>query len=289
MKTKKQRGITLNQDEINQLQIAANEAMGLIEAEGLCDHDGLLRCNGFLSRISFNSDDKKSEVVKIITAYIIRCLQKINGANIIKFSNGQLGVSLIGTKPEINIEQMVANHIQHGKQSMLLDQLREEIQEFEFKKMNEYNKTLQPRFGEEEDAVGMMQYAEMCSVIMAAIYFQRPNYDRDGLKIVDNYIEYMIPSNSHEQWPGTKNTIAAFLGECLIKKYNGNWFTWEGRKLVRINKILFIEPSVWVNNHLTKGNANSILKEFDNVPELIKEANEQKRKIELEMLNQKEK
>ncbi len=94
-------------------------------------------------------------------------------------------------------------------------------------------------------------------------------FDRDAVAWVDGYIEYARPVPAETM--GRQTTIlGAFLGECLIAVYGGEWRMEPGGWAVRFDELAAVYPFTRVRAHLVNGAGDSVLAFYAAVPGIVR-------------------
>ena len=103
------------------------------------------------------------------------------------------------------------------------------------------------------------------------------SYDRASVEWLDGYIERIRPHLDESSIGGVANSIGAFLGECIIANYGGQWRESEGTW-----GVFFSErddrsaafPLNKVRKQLLNGSEDSILSFYDVIPVVFGESDE---------------
>lgn len=91
-------------------------------------------------------------------------------------------------------------------------------------------------------------------------------YDRASIAWLDSHVEQNRDSYDKEKIAQLANTIGVFLGECLIRNYEGQWTYVEAEKRWGVDlggQVGIAFPGTKAYKHLTNGPADSILAFFD--------------------------
>lgn len=91
-------------------------------------------------------------------------------------------------------------------------------------------------------------------------------YNRESLAWLDSYIEQNRSRYDQKKITQLTATIGAFLGECLVKNYDGQWTYVEADKIWGVDlgaKVGIAFPGTKALKHLANGPADSILSFFD--------------------------
>lgn len=95
-------------------------------------------------------------------------------------------------------------------------------------------------------------------------------YDADGVRWLDGFIQRRHDGGGVGDDPsGLTNTLGSFLGECIVRTYNGRWQETEHGWAVIVDGDLAVFPFNKVHKHLVEGAADSVLSLFKGVPTLI--------------------
>lgn len=95
-------------------------------------------------------------------------------------------------------------------------------------------------------------------------------YDADGVRWLDGFIQRRHDGGGVGDDPsGLTNTLGSFLGECIVRSYNGRWQETEHGWAVVVDGDLAVFPFNKVHKHLVDGAADSVLSLFNGVPALI--------------------
>jgi hypothetical protein len=91
-------------------------------------------------------------------------------------------------------------------------------------------------------------------------------YDRESIKWMDGYIERIRPNLEESAVEGIYTSIGAFLGECIIANYGGEWRETEGAWGIYFDDENAAYPFAKVQKHLLHGSEDSILSFYDVIP-----------------------
>ena len=94
----------------------------------------------------------------------------------------------------------------------------------------------------------------------------RLKYDRASVEWMDGYIERIRSSLEESAVAGLSNSIGAFLGECIIANYGGQWRESEGRWGVYFDEQNAAYPFAKVQKQLLNGSEDSILSFYKAIP-----------------------
>jgi hypothetical protein len=94
-------------------------------------------------------------------------------------------------------------------------------------------------------------------------------YDADGVRWLDGFIQRRHDGDATDDPNGLVNTLGSFLGECIVRTYNGSWRETEHGWAVIVDGDLAVFPFNKVHKHLVDGAADSVLSLFSGVPVLI--------------------
>lgn len=92
------------------------------------------------------------------------------------------------------------------------------------------------------------------------------NYDRASVEWIDGYIERIRPNLEEAAVLGLSNSIGAFLGECIIANYGGQWRESEGTWGIYFDDKNAAYPFAKVEKHLLNGREDSILSFYEVIP-----------------------
>ena len=84
-------------------------------------------------------------------------------------------------------------------------------------------------------------------------------YDERGVSALDDIIERVRTRISEEQTENLILGIGLFLGECIRRKYGGEWVEYEGQGVVMIAEGDYIFPFSKVGKQFDNGDEDSIL------------------------------
>jgi hypothetical protein len=91
------------------------------------------------------------------------------------------------------------------------------------------------------------------------------NYDRASVEWLDGYIERVRPNLEEAAIQGIANSIGAFLGECIIANYGGQWRAGEGTWGVYFDEENAAYPFAKAYKHLLNGSGDSILSFYNTI------------------------
>jgi hypothetical protein len=95
-------------------------------------------------------------------------------------------------------------------------------------------------------------------------------YDAEGVRWLDGFIQRRHDGGGVGDDPsGLTNTLGSFLGECIVRSYNGRWQETEHGWAVIVDGNLAVFPFNKVHKHLVEGAVDSVLSLFKGVPALI--------------------
>jgi hypothetical protein len=96
------------------------------------------------------------------------------------------------------------------------------------------------------------------------------DYDEAGVRWLDGFIQRRHDSGAaDDDTAGLVNTFGSYLGECIVRSYNGRWQETEHGWAVIVDGDLAVFPFNKVHKHLTEGAADSVLSLYKGVPALI--------------------
>ncbi len=95
-------------------------------------------------------------------------------------------------------------------------------------------------------------------------------YDAESVKYLEGFIERTKDQIPKEQWQGLINSCAAFLGQCIIENYGGQWERVENEYIA----ISFDEqnkafPFAKVNKQFEHGLEDSVYAFFTAIPQIM--------------------
>lgn len=96
------------------------------------------------------------------------------------------------------------------------------------------------------------------------------NYDEDGVRWLDGYIDRQRDSADDDTKRGLVNTLGSYLGECVRQTYGGEWI--QNPELgwgVRINEKLTAFPFNKVQKQLANADGDSVLGFFTAIAPLL--------------------
>lgn len=104
---------------------------------------------------------------------------------------------------------------------------------------------------------------------------QTLEYGEHAVIWLDQYIEQQRQNAKPEQLAILPDALGSFFGECLRQTFGGNWFeddlySWS----VRINSMLTVHPFAKVEKQLARPGADTVLKLYLAVAELLEKLNE---------------
>jgi hypothetical protein len=96
-------------------------------------------------------------------------------------------------------------------------------------------------------------------------------YDSEGVKYLEGFIERTKVHIPREEWPGLINACAAFFGECIIANFGGEWIKEEdGHLAVGFNDINKVYPFSKVRKQFENGLEDSIHSLYTLIPAAFK-------------------
>jgi hypothetical protein len=97
------------------------------------------------------------------------------------------------------------------------------------------------------------------------------NYDSDGVKFVEGFIERNKKEIPKEEWYGLINYCGAFLGQCIIENYGGQWTKDEnGHIAVAFDENNRVHPFSKVSKQFNNGLGDSIHSMYTVIPAIFK-------------------
>jgi hypothetical protein len=90
-----------------------------------------------------------------------------------------------------------------------------------------------------------------------------------GVKWLAGFIEETCRQGDTGYHAASVLPVGAFLGECIINTFGGDWVKDDGGWLVRINSNFVANPFGRVRRHLENGPSDCVLSYFEVIPSLI--------------------
>jgi hypothetical protein len=97
------------------------------------------------------------------------------------------------------------------------------------------------------------------------------NYDLDGVKFLEGFIERTKNEIPKEEWDGLINSCSAFLGQSIIECYGGKWvYDDNGTPVIDLGDKNQIFPFAKVSKQFEYGLGDSISSLFSLIPTIYK-------------------
>ena len=97
------------------------------------------------------------------------------------------------------------------------------------------------------------------------------NYDADSVKYLEDFIERCKTEFPKNKWGGLISSLGAFLGQCIIENYGGQWEKDEdGQVCVSFDKDNKVYPFAKVSKQFEYGLGDSIYSFFTVIPLVFK-------------------
>jgi len=96
-------------------------------------------------------------------------------------------------------------------------------------------------------------------------------FDTNGVKFLEEYIERIKTQIPKEDWNGLIISCGAFLGQCIIENYGGNWVKEEnGTIAIELDKKNKVYPLAKVAKQFENGIEDSIFYLYQIIPSVFK-------------------
>ena len=96
-------------------------------------------------------------------------------------------------------------------------------------------------------------------------------YDAKSVQFMEGFIERNKLEFEQSEWPGLINSCAAFLGQCIIENYGGNWVQDEdGHLAVAFDERNKCFPFAKVSKQFTNGLEDSVYSFYTVLPSVFK-------------------
>ncbi|MBX7153597.1 MAG: hypothetical protein U0Y96_14830 [Candidatus Kapaibacterium sp.] len=96
-------------------------------------------------------------------------------------------------------------------------------------------------------------------------------YDSDGVKFVEGFIERNKVQIAKEEWTGLINSCGAFLGQCIIENYGGQWTKEDsGHVAIAFDDKNKVYPFSKVGKQFDNGLEDSIHSMYTIIPTIFK-------------------
>lgn len=97
------------------------------------------------------------------------------------------------------------------------------------------------------------------------------NYNADGIKFLEGFIERNKAQITKDEWEGLINSCGAFVGQCIIENYGGQWVRDEsGQAAILFNENNKIYPFTKVRKQFENGLEDSIYAIYTIIPAVFK-------------------
>ncbi len=112
---------------------------------------------------------------------------------------------------------------------------------------------------------------ETNTTLAVASFSKLSGYNFDYSKKSIEWLNGFIERNSTEE-PGTLvDVVGSYLGEAIVKTYNGKWVLFNGVPAVELGENLVVFPLSKVEKHFVNGPEDSVLAFYNAIPELKSE------------------
>ena len=91
-------------------------------------------------------------------------------------------------------------------------------------------------------------------------------FDHAGVQWVDGYIERLRESFPVEKRPAIIDRLGAFVGECIISTYGGEWVEQDGSWGVQVSPSLWACPFAKIDKQFENGPEDSVESFFTAIP-----------------------
>jgi len=98
-------------------------------------------------------------------------------------------------------------------------------------------------------------------------------FDETGVRWLDGFIQTEHDRHKPDNHDGLMSTLGAFLGECIMATYGGDWEEMNDTICVRFDPRNVTFPFVRVLKHLQNGKDEAILPYFLNLPSIFVDRN----------------
>lgn len=96
-------------------------------------------------------------------------------------------------------------------------------------------------------------------------------FDSDGVKFLEGFIERNKTQIAKDEWLGLINSCGAFLGQCIIENYGGEWIREEnGQIAIAFDDKNKIYPFSKVSKQFENGLEDSIHSMYSIIPTVFK-------------------
>ncbi|XXX75542.1 hypothetical protein WMF30_48620 [Sorangium sp. So ce134] len=95
---------------------------------------------------------------------------------------------------------------------------------------------------------------------------QDVNYDLDGVRWLDGFIQRQHEQGRKELRDRLVSTLGSYLGECVVRTFGGEWAETDGSWCVRFDDRNAVFPFAKVQKHLESGAGDSVLGFFTLIP-----------------------
>jgi hypothetical protein len=99
-------------------------------------------------------------------------------------------------------------------------------------------------------------------------------FDQAGVEWIDGYIDRLRGSIAADKRSGLINTLAAFVGECIIRSFGGTWVEKDGWWGVEVSDRIWACPFAKIEKQFENGPEDSVASFFRCIPILDKHLDE---------------
>ena len=94
-------------------------------------------------------------------------------------------------------------------------------------------------------------------------------YNAESVKYLEGFIERVKIEMNEEELKGLINSCSAFLGECIIKKYGGQWVNHDGEMAIAFDDENKVFPLTKVEKQFKNGLEDSIYSLYNSIPKVF--------------------
>jgi len=99
---------------------------------------------------------------------------------------------------------------------------------------------------------------------------QEIGYDEAGVRWLDGYIKGQHDQGDPKNLDGLVNTLGAYLGECIVHSFGGEWANIDGSWGIRFDERNAAFPFAKVRKQLENGAGDSVLSFFALIPAVLR-------------------
>lgn len=103
-------------------------------------------------------------------------------------------------------------------------------------------------------------------------------FDGESVEWIDGYIERMRPHFPADKRSGLVTSLGAFVRECMIRNYGGQWMERDGSWGVQVSKRIWACPFSKIEKQFENGSVDSVASMFRCTPVLDKHLEEERTK-----------